>query len=273
MSSFSVLSFLMPTLGEPPEEAVFAPLPGDKDPLKDYADKLQLSAFIFFLIATIFAIVALICHILIVRMPYFRLTLKSAEADDDHYDDEGEENDDEGAGRDGRDSSTKGSGKKSKGHTSIFSIERKIRGFGLSVFWVFFVTLSVFPAITSSVLSVNDGPGASPILQPVLFVPLGFIVFNVGDWIGRVLPAIQMFILRSKKGLIIASLARTLFIVGVNLLAFGPIRWSRSLTISPHFCPRLAALPSLQRLANETSRHRLRYWWVHDCDDPVGRQS
>ena len=54
-----------------------------------------------------------------------------------------------------------------------------------AVFGVFAVTLAVFPATTALVAPVPGTEGA--LARPGLFVNLGFVVFNAGDLLGRVL--------------------------------------------------------------------------------------
>ena len=83
----------------------------------------------------------------------------------------------------------------------------RIALYGLSVFLVFTVTLGCFPAITMLVQSTNQVRGACPSFTPWIlsqtkhllqdpdsswsknyFVPVVcFVLFNVGDWVGRVL--------------------------------------------------------------------------------------
>lgn len=142
----------------------------EMDPIKKYKDNLRLAAFIFFLVATIYSALAFLAHLGLVRLPFYRLTIRASEESRSKSKEEGT-------------------------RVSMKVVERKIRVLGLAVFGVFFVTLSVFPSITSSILSVNDktvlnmqavemggsSVAASPgIFTPTLFVPLGFIVFNAG---------------------------------------------------------------------------------------------
>nr|CCA13970.1 Equilibrative Nucleoside Transporter (ENT) Family putative [Albugo laibachii Nc14] len=48
---------------------------------------------------------------------------------------------------------------------------------------IFLITLAVFPGITSSIRSVHDDPGR---FLTAYFVPLSFILFNFGDFCGRI---------------------------------------------------------------------------------------
>ncbi|GAA98152.1 uncharacterized protein L969DRAFT_46815 [Mixia osmundae IAM 14324] len=175
-------------------------------PIDDYVDKLRDSAFIFFIVATAMAAGSLVAYVILMRMPYFRVVVRSSGVDDPNDD---LEHSDGGMG-------TKQPAEEHE-PVSFRVVFGKVRLLALSVFYVFFVTLSVFPSITASVLSVNDKPGSdgkSPpaIFTPVLFVPLGFIIFNVGDWIGRAMPQIPLLNFHAPKALAIVSVARTAFV-------------------------------------------------------------
>jgi len=78
--------------------------------------------------------------------------------------------------------------------------------FNFTVAWVFAVTLSVFPPITVSVLPMN------PTTNRLIFTSLHFFVFNVGDFIGRLICSWPPLIIWSGRRLVVLSLLRTLFI-------------------------------------------------------------
>lgn len=94
---------------------------------------------------------------------------------------------------------------------NLRTIEKKVRKLGLSMFWVFAVSLAVFPAITSSILSISGSLG--PVFsQPHLFVPIVFFIYAVGDWLGRVVTQIKSLTFTDWRLLMIASGVRTVFI-------------------------------------------------------------
>ena len=65
------------------------------------------------------------------------------------------------------------------------SVLGKILPYALSVFLVFAVTLGCFPAITALVASTDAGPGGSD-WSNVYFIPVAcFLLFNIGDYLGR----------------------------------------------------------------------------------------
>jgi solute carrier family 29 (equilibrative nucleoside transporter), member 1/2/3 len=128
----------------------------DKDSLEDANNQLARSTFVFFVFATAFSVFALLSHILLIRLPLYQLVIKGYHG--------------KRAKLDGRDGVA----------GSIFQVEPKIRLLGISVLYVFLVTLCVFPSITSTIFPVSP-PQRGFIFRPALFVPFGFVVFNVGD--------------------------------------------------------------------------------------------
>eukprot|EP00731_Ephydatia_muelleri_P022228 Em0014g819a len=70
--------------------------------------------------------------------------------------------------------------------TVIREILGKIWLYALSVFLVFAVTLSVFPGVTSKIVSVDRDTDQSSPWSGKYFTPLTcFLLFNVGDFVGR----------------------------------------------------------------------------------------
>jgi len=94
---------------------------------------------------------------------------------------------------------------------NIIEVTKKNSTYNVTVLWVFLITLSLFPAITSSVTSVN---GSSPSLlsSPAVFSAVHFLIFNSGDWFGRWACSIPRLQIWSRKRLGFLSLLRTVFI-------------------------------------------------------------
>lgn len=81
-----------------------------------------------------------------------------------------------------------------------------------AVFLCFAVTM-MFPVFTQQILSVRDPASAPRIFQPASFIPLGFLFWNIGDLIGRIIPAVPSLSLTSHPYLLfILAVSRTLFI-------------------------------------------------------------
>ncbi|GAA5880736.1 hypothetical protein JCM16303_004332 [Sporobolomyces ruberrimus] len=166
---------------------------------------VRQTAFSFFLTIGIFAVISWFCYAILIRLPLYRLVIRS-EFDED-------------AQRQAQTSdststtSSRGKGSKDVPTASLRVVEKKVRKLGIAMFLVFGITLSVFPSITSSILSVKTGqPDAALLQQPELFVPLGFAVFAAGDWFGRILPQFESLAWTNWKGLMACSVARFAFI-------------------------------------------------------------
>ncbi|GBC09097.1 hypothetical protein RclHR1_00860035 [Rhizophagus clarus] len=95
---------------------------------------------------------------------------------------------------------------------SIRATFDKIRILVFAVGLVFTVTLSVFPSITASITSTVKGENKSRFQEDYLFIPLHFLIFNLGDWFGRSLPFLQFFIITDSVKLALMSIARIIFL-------------------------------------------------------------
>ncbi|WVF72400.1 hypothetical protein IAT40_007215 [Kwoniella sp. CBS 6097] len=81
----------------------------------------------------------------------------------------------------------------------------------MAVAWVFVVTLSVFPPVTTTILSTHVP--TPRLLEPDVFIPLHFLLFNIGDYTGRTyLPSIPSLLITSPPRVLALSALRTLFI-------------------------------------------------------------
>ncbi|SGY79544.1 BQ5605_C008g05158 [Microbotryum silenes-dioicae] len=183
---------------------------------------LRNSAFTFFIAIGAFAFIALLSYLILLRLPLYRLVMRSLGTEDD-----GERGPNDAA-----------SGSKAP---NLRKIEKKVRKYGIAMFFVFGVTLSVFPSITSTIQScvrssmteatgrtltlgcivhsVNRGPGedvplgfTGTLTLPALFNPMSFAVFALGDWIGRIVPQVKVFNFANIKVLMLSSIGRLVFI-------------------------------------------------------------
>ena len=108
---------------------------------------------------------------------------------------------------------------------SIFAIVRKSSGLVFAVAYIFVITLIVFPSITALIKSVSrhipatTSTAATPIhisnnrfFDDDVFVAFHFVLFNVGDWVGRLLPIVKSMRTFKPKLLVWFSLLRTIFV-------------------------------------------------------------
>ncbi|KAH9812077.1 nucleoside transporter-domain-containing protein [Melampsora americana] len=165
-------------------------------------DKIRNGSFTFYIGSTIFGVFALLSFMMLCSLPFYKQVMKSNKkkvtSSIQRLSIEGERSTDQLL------QSTEYSTEEPFPTNPIKpvnlrSVEPKIRSLGLSVFWVFFVTLAVFPSITGSIISTNSAQinpsKSSAFLQnwrnPLIFIPLHFLCFNCGDWLGRIIP--QLF--------------------------------------------------------------------------------
>jgi equilibrative nucleoside transporter 1/2/3 len=104
---------------------------------------------------------------------------------------------------------------------NIISVLKKIKWLAFSVAYVFVVTIAVFPSITALVKSVRAHPPNDSttsmvqlprMLQDDIFVSFHFLIFNIFDWVGRILP-LSAWLRTTKPSLLtVYSLLRTLAI-------------------------------------------------------------
>ncbi|XP_066914502.1 equilibrative nucleoside transporter 1-like [Clytia hemisphaerica] len=161
----------------------------------NYAKEPTTSALIYFIIASAFIIITGIAYSTLFRLPrmqfYFRRFERHTERDIEN--------------------------RQTANHTPNVEkipyvlILKAISGKAASVFIVFAITLTCFPAIMAGISSTNKGNGS--VWDNELFATLVvFLVFNVGDWIGRILAGIVQIVNEKSKWLIVLCISRIVFI-------------------------------------------------------------
>ncbi|CAJ1067765.1 equilibrative nucleoside transporter 3 [Xyrichtys novacula] len=132
------------------------------------AKDVKESALAYFLTADVFILLCIITYLLLPKLAYSRYYMLAASSSPGLMDDGG---------------TVESSG----GGDSIPPLQpilRKTWVLGLCVFYVFFVSIMVFPAISSGIQSVHKDSG-SP-WTTTYFVPLtSFLLYNVADFCGR----------------------------------------------------------------------------------------
>jgi equilibrative nucleoside transporter 1/2/3 len=146
------------------------------------------SAFSYFLTATIVSVLTLLAFLHLLRR---RPPVQSKALDEDE---EGEEE------------------HVDQKSVSLWVLFKKLRHLALAVFLCFTVTMMFFPVFTTEIMSVNDRM-ESRIYDPSVFIPLGFLLWNIGDLGGRTLVANPRFSLAHRPWVVfIFALARFLFV-------------------------------------------------------------
>ncbi|PWN54129.1 hypothetical protein IE53DRAFT_383316 [Violaceomyces palustris] len=100
---------------------------------------------------------------------------------------------------------------------TLASVQSLIKWDCFAIAYIFIVTLSVFPTLTSLIQSVHTTSNAHvlrSLASPLLFVPFHFLLFNVSDLLGRTLPSVaaRLAQIQSVKALVGLALARTVFV-------------------------------------------------------------
>lgn len=93
----------------------------------------------------------------------------------------------------------------------IMDVQRKIKLSSFSIAFIFIVTLSVFPALTSRIRPMED---SHTVESSLIFVAWHYIAFNISDLIGRLLPTLglEVFRVRHIKLIVFFTILRTAFI-------------------------------------------------------------
>lgn len=160
------------------------------DPSQDPSQDPSKSAFFYFLTATAISICALICFLYLLKQESGRESILPNEDDEsilsEHVD---------------------------RKVVTLQDLFKKLRWTSLSVFICFAITM-VFPVFTAKIESVHSGTNRSRLFEPSVFIPIGFLAWNTGDLIGRMLvlnPRISL--MHRPRALFVFAAARSGFIV------------------------------------------------------------
>ncbi|EGO01623.1 hypothetical protein SERLA73DRAFT_177030 [Serpula lacrymans var. lacrymans S7.3] len=91
-------------------------------------------------------------------------------------------------------------------NAQVFRVFNATFIYQFTAFYVFVVTLAVFPPITISI-----GP-SNPRIHPLLFSSFHFLIFNIGDFVGRYVCSFPRLIIWSARQQVVLAALRTLFI-------------------------------------------------------------
>lgn len=174
---------------------------------------IRRSAVLYFLSALVITLVALVSYLVLLKQKFFiyymtdRTSRHSLLQEDDNND---EDSDPEVVFQ-----------REEPVEVNIVSVLKKIKWLAFSVAYVFVVTIAVFPSITALIKSVRAHPPSSSdadmaqlprMLQDDIFVSFHFLLFNIFDWVGRLLPLSAWLRTTNPPLLTLYSLLRTLAI-------------------------------------------------------------
>ncbi|RKP25803.1 nucleoside transporter-domain-containing protein, partial [Syncephalis pseudoplumigaleata] len=89
----------------------------------------------------------------------------------------------------------------------MLCVAQSIWKYGLAILLTLFVTLALFPSITASITSTR--PNEARWRSREIFVLIHFVIFNAGDMLGKMLPALLP--VRNDRALLLLSLLRMAF--------------------------------------------------------------
>ncbi|KAG2224609.1 hypothetical protein INT45_003749 [Circinella minor] len=188
------------------------------------------SAFLYFMSAFLITVAALIGRVIVTRRPFYirqmnmdPALLSNSPLDEDEIEEQEQLLDDEQRFFSNNHSDNRSQQQQTE--LSIFAVVRKSSGLVFAVAYIFVITLIVFPSITALIKSVSrhlpatTSAATTPIyinnnrfLDDDVFVAFHFVLFNVGDWVGRLLPILESMRTFKPKLLVWFSLLRTIFV-------------------------------------------------------------
>ncbi|CAO3651366.1 unnamed protein product [Mucor hiemalis] len=151
---------------------------------------ISRSAFLYFLSAFIITTAALVGRLVVVKLPFYRRQMNIGSLIEEQQETVEDEE-----------------------PVKVLDIVRKSSGLIFTVSYIFIITLMLFPSITSLIKSVRKNTGdRSRFFDDDIFVAFHFLLFNVGDWVGRIIPISRYFQIFQVKYLSLLSFSRTVFI-------------------------------------------------------------
>jgi len=193
------------------------------------------AAFFCFLVAVVFLGTALVCFLVATRSEFFQYYLdeKKVTTEITNVDDEGETDDIKGKFLQNNEVEVKMPTQR----VLPWMVFRTISVYGISVFLCFAVTLACFPAITVLVKSSTlptDTDNYDKELYPwgvKFFIPVCcFVLFNVGDWLGRFLAEMIQWPKPGRFGMFLVLALSLLRLAFIPLFLFCNIPQERHFT-------------------------------------------
>ncbi|KAG2190008.1 hypothetical protein INT46_005690 [Mucor plumbeus] len=162
---------------------------------------ISRSAFLYFLSAFLITAAALVGRVVVVRLPFYRRQMNARNE----------------VVRVEEEVLTEQHHPAASEPISIISIVRKLSGLILTVGYIFIITLMLFPSVTALIKSVRRPQNSvtekeGRFFDDDIFVAFHFLLFNVGDWVGRMMPVSSLFQIFQVKYLVLLSGLRTVFI-------------------------------------------------------------
>ncbi|KAH7469182.1 hypothetical protein PRIC1_014053 [Phytophthora ramorum] len=172
----------------------------------------DLCAFLYFVLVFITLVLCLLTFAILTRMTLFR-HYQSVDHPGHGQKEYFEDASSEAETVDTLDSSPRkrllegeGEGEAAETKVDMLEIAFKIRFYAAATFFIFIVTLGVFPGITSAIKSVQPDKG---LFFDTLFTPFTLILFNTSDFVARL--SASWWPPLGQKKVLLASIARLMF--------------------------------------------------------------
>ncbi|NXH17111.1 S29A3 protein, partial [Bucco capensis] len=161
------------------------------------------SALAYFLTADIFLIICIMVYLLLPRLEYSRYYLSSEKESPSLVTGPSESS--------AEDEAEPGGTANPSGVPPLHPILQKTALLGFCLFYVFFISIIIFPSLSSSIESVSKASGS--LWSTKYFAPLtSFLLYNFADWCGRQITAWIQFPGPESKLLPTLVLLRTIFL-------------------------------------------------------------
>jgi equilibrative nucleoside transporter 1/2/3 len=172
---------------------LISPAP-DKTASEESASKMEMqsatdSAFVYFMTATIISIITIITVLPVIRKYRHNVEYKLLSSI----------------------SSLEEASLAARKSVTFLQLYKKLYWLTASVFLCFAITM-FFPVFTPKVLSVMPADEAPRLFQPPVFIPIAFLIWNIGDLVGRILITIPLFVLRNGPLLLLFAILRAGFL-------------------------------------------------------------
>lgn len=186
--------------------SILSAIAGNTDDIPDESS-ISRSAFLYFLSAFIITAAALVGRLVVVKLPFYRRQMNLKSLIEEVI--EEEERDIVQAVQ---------QEETIEPPAKVWDIVRKSYSLIFTVGYIFIITLMLFPSITSLIKSMhrpdkdNLDSNRGRFYDDDIFVAFHFLLFNVGDWVGRIMPLSSWFQIFQTKYLVLLSASRTIFI-------------------------------------------------------------
>ncbi|KAI8984443.1 equilibrative nucleoside transporter [Mycotypha africana] len=189
-------------------------------------DSINRSAFLYFLSAFLITLAALIGRLIVIRLPFYQYHMNASKPENSlSITEEAEVEAEDGA------EEAQPLLLHEENSARLWAVVCKLSLFIFTVGFIFIITLMLFPSVTSLIKSVRrreESHTGGRFFDDDIFVAFHFLLFNIGDWVGRMMPLCKWFTITQIHWLAVLSALRTVFIplfLICNIVVTGQRKW------------------------------------------------